>query len=175
MTLTSCSYCHHRAAPSLEEPCATCVINLRAGERPIFTNFVPAEEKETPVTEKITSENYVQLCMRTDTPITPELLARFQNPQTIRLIHAAMGMMTETGEFMDILKRHLFMASQSTLSVPGEGTLTSASQIFPSERIEDRNRHDHQYAGVAAFLFSPCRPCCPSTDARNSLYAAGRV
>lgn len=108
MTLTSCSYCHHRAAPSLEEPCATCVINLRAGERPIFTNFVPAEEKETPVTEKITSENYVQLCMRTDTPITPELLARFQNPQTIRLIHAAMGMMTETGEFMDILKRHLF-------------------------------------------------------------------
>jgi len=60
------------------------------------------------VEESITLDNYAQRAMRTDTPITPALLARFQEPQTIRLIHAAMGMVTEVGEFTDMLKRHLF-------------------------------------------------------------------
>jgi len=57
---------------------------------------------------KVTSENYVPLAVRTDTPITPELLARFAEPQTLRLLHAAMGMATEAGEFVDMLKRHFF-------------------------------------------------------------------
>jgi len=55
-----------------------------------------------------TSETYVNSVLRTDTPITPELLERFANPQTIRLIHATLGMVTESAELADMLKRHLF-------------------------------------------------------------------
>jgi NTP pyrophosphatase (non-canonical NTP hydrolase) len=36
------------------------------------------------------------------------MVARFTNPQTIRLLHGAMGLCTESGEFMDMLKKHLF-------------------------------------------------------------------
>jgi NTP pyrophosphatase (non-canonical NTP hydrolase) len=56
----------------------------------------------------MTSENYVTNVMRTDTPITPELMDRLQDPRTVRLLHCAMGLCTEAGEFMDILKRHIF-------------------------------------------------------------------
>ena len=57
---------------------------------------------------QITSENYVEHVTRTDTPITPELIERLQNPNTIRLLHAAMGMASEAGEMIDMLKKHLF-------------------------------------------------------------------
>jgi NTP pyrophosphatase (non-canonical NTP hydrolase) len=35
-------------------------------------------------------------------------LARLADPRTIRLLHAAMGLCTEAGEFMDQIKRHVF-------------------------------------------------------------------
>jgi NTP pyrophosphatase (non-canonical NTP hydrolase) len=54
------------------------------------------------------SENYVAAAKRTDTPITEELIARHSNPETIRLIHAVLGMTTESAELADMLKRHLF-------------------------------------------------------------------
>ena len=53
-------------------------------------------------------ENYVREVLRTDTPITDEVLARFQKPETIRLLHATLGMVTESGELADMLKKHLF-------------------------------------------------------------------
>ena len=56
----------------------------------------------------ITSENYVEGVLRTDCLITPELIARVSNPETIRLLHAAMGMATEAAELIDMLKKHLF-------------------------------------------------------------------
>lgn len=56
----------------------------------------------------ITSENFVEGVLRTDTPITPELIARISDPNTIRLIHAVLGMVTESAELADMLKRHLF-------------------------------------------------------------------
>lgn len=56
----------------------------------------------------MTSENYVQHVLRTDSPITPELLARMQDPTTIRLLHAAIGLATESGELLDMLKKHIF-------------------------------------------------------------------
>jgi len=55
-----------------------------------------------------TSENYVEAVLRTDTPITQELIDRHSNPSTIRLIHAVLGMVTESAELADMLKRHLF-------------------------------------------------------------------
>lgn len=54
------------------------------------------------------SENYVRNVLRTDSPITPELLERLQNPQTVRLLHAAIGLSTEAAELLDMLKKHIF-------------------------------------------------------------------
>jgi NTP pyrophosphatase (non-canonical NTP hydrolase) len=56
----------------------------------------------------IDSKTFVENVLRTDTPITPELLERLQNPRTVRLIHAAMGLATESAELMDMLKKHIF-------------------------------------------------------------------
>jgi hypothetical protein len=36
------------------------------------------------------------------------VMARFKDPRTVRLLHAAMGMVTESAEFLDMLKRHIF-------------------------------------------------------------------
>lgn len=56
----------------------------------------------------IDSKTFVDNVLRTDTPITPELLERLQNPRTVRLMHAAMGLATESAELMDMLKKHIF-------------------------------------------------------------------
>jgi hypothetical protein len=56
----------------------------------------------------INSDNYVGHAVRTDSPLTPELLARLQDPVTIRLLHAAIGLATESGELLDMLKKHIF-------------------------------------------------------------------
>lgn len=56
----------------------------------------------------ITSDNYVNNVLRSESPVTTELRERLQNEVTIRLLHAAMGMATEAGEFLDMLKKHIF-------------------------------------------------------------------
>lgn len=33
---------------------------------------------------------------------------RLKDPKTIRLLHAAQGMVTEAAEFMDVMKKHIF-------------------------------------------------------------------
>ena len=60
------------------------------------------------MTEKITSENYVENVLRTESPGNSETVARLTEPQTIRLLHAAMGMVTEAAELLDMLKKHIF-------------------------------------------------------------------
>jgi len=35
------------------------------------------------------------------------VLKRLQNVHTVRLLHAAMGLCTEAGEFMDMMKKHI--------------------------------------------------------------------
>ncbi len=35
-------------------------------------------------------------------------IARLKDPNTVRLLHAAMGMVTESAEFLDMLKKHIF-------------------------------------------------------------------
>jgi NTP pyrophosphatase (non-canonical NTP hydrolase) len=46
--------------------------------------------------------------LNTESQVTPELLARLTNPDTVRLLHAGMGLCTEAGEFLDMLKKHIF-------------------------------------------------------------------
>ena len=57
---------------------------------------------------KITSENFVAAAMRTDAPITCDVMSRLQNPDVVNLLHAAMGLATESGELLDMLKKHIF-------------------------------------------------------------------
>lgn len=58
---------------------------------------------ETQVWEGLTSD-----ALRTEPEYAGALMARFQDPQMIRLLHAAMGMCTEAAEFLDMLKKHFF-------------------------------------------------------------------
>ena len=53
-------------------------------------------------------EEYQKLAHCTEAPVTGDMHGRFDRQPTIRLIHAAMGMCTEAGEFQDHLKWHLF-------------------------------------------------------------------
>jgi NTP pyrophosphatase (non-canonical NTP hydrolase) len=60
------------------------------------------------MSELMTSKNYVENVLNTESQVTPELIARLTNPDTVRLLHAGMGLCTEAGEFLDMLKKHIF-------------------------------------------------------------------
>jgi len=53
-------------------------------------------------------EEYQGLAHCTEAPVNEAMLQRFSDPTTVRLVHAAIGMCTEAGEFQDQLKKHLF-------------------------------------------------------------------
>jgi NTP pyrophosphatase (non-canonical NTP hydrolase) len=57
---------------------------------------------------RISAEDRVKLATRTEAPVTPEMIARFSDPETIRIFHYIAGLVTEAGEALDQLKRHLF-------------------------------------------------------------------
>lgn len=56
----------------------------------------------------ITSANYVQNATRTESKDFDAIAKRMCDPDTIRLLHSAMGLSTEAGEFLDMLKKHIF-------------------------------------------------------------------
>jgi len=55
----------------------------------------------------ITSENYVGCVLRTESCDFEKIRGRLTDDK-IRLLHAAMGLATESGEFIDMLKKHIF-------------------------------------------------------------------
>lgn len=55
----------------------------------------------------ITSENYVENVLRTDA-VNEQMLERLSSVETVRLLHAAIGMCTESAELLDMLKKHIF-------------------------------------------------------------------
>jgi NTP pyrophosphatase (non-canonical NTP hydrolase) len=60
-------------------------------------------------------DEYVNLAMRTEslpTDETAERIASEEEHETMRLLHAAMGMCTEAGEAQDALKRHFFYGAE---------------------------------------------------------------
>jgi NTP pyrophosphatase (non-canonical NTP hydrolase) len=57
---------------------------------------------------KVNSSNYVQLATNTESPVSQQIIARFSNPTIVRLNHAAQGMCTEAGEFLDVIKKHIY-------------------------------------------------------------------
>lgn len=54
------------------------------------------------------SNLFIKEALKTEAPITDELINRLTEPRTIRLLHAAMGMSTEAGELLDALKKFIF-------------------------------------------------------------------
>jgi NTP pyrophosphatase (non-canonical NTP hydrolase) len=56
----------------------------------------------------ITSETYVENVLRSESPVTDALTDRISSNENIRLLHAGMGMCTEVGEFVDMMKKAIF-------------------------------------------------------------------
>lgn len=50
---------------------------------------------------------YVEQAIKTES-LSKEVMNRLNEERTIRLLHAAMGMVTEAAEFLDNLKKHIF-------------------------------------------------------------------
>jgi len=57
---------------------------------------------------KITSENYVEAAVNTESCDYDAISKRMVQPIIIRLDHAGKGLCTEAGEFQDMLKKHIF-------------------------------------------------------------------
>lgn len=55
----------------------------------------------------VTYRNYIPHAMRTEPDYT-NVIGRAVNPTTLRYLHGAMGLVTESAEFLDALKKHLF-------------------------------------------------------------------
>lgn len=53
-------------------------------------------------------DNYIEKVLRTESTDTPLVQDRFCNNVATRLTHAALGMNTEAGEFLDVIKKYLF-------------------------------------------------------------------
>lgn len=53
------------------------------------------------------SADYQKSASVTDLMDYGPVIARLQDIKTVQLLHAAMGMVTEAGEFMDMMKKHL--------------------------------------------------------------------
>lgn len=53
-------------------------------------------------------KDYIENVVKTESKVTPELIARMSDKSNIRLLHAGIGMCTEAGEFIDQLKKHIF-------------------------------------------------------------------
>lgn len=54
-----------------------------------------------------TYKTYIKDAVRTECDYTP-VIGRVVNPKTLALIHGAMGLATESGEFLDSVKKHIF-------------------------------------------------------------------
>lgn len=56
----------------------------------------------------MSNKQYSQDVLSTESPIDIPLITRASQNDTLRLLHAGMGMCTEGGEFVDAIKKHIF-------------------------------------------------------------------
>jgi NTP pyrophosphatase (non-canonical NTP hydrolase) len=54
------------------------------------------------------SEEYIENALKTESTIFKEIIERFSDEKVIRGIHAAIGMVTESAELIDVFKKFLF-------------------------------------------------------------------
>ena len=58
--------------------------------------------------EMMTNEEYIKEVLKTESVDIDAIQERLRKPQVLRLLHAAKGMVTEAGELLDMLKKHIF-------------------------------------------------------------------
>lgn len=61
------------------------------------------------------AKEYLKEANLTDLEYYGPVMERLQNINTLRLLHAAMGLCTESGEFMDMLKKHILYGREIDL------------------------------------------------------------
>jgi len=71
--------------------------------------------QESEVEDTMTNEEYIKLVLETESIDISAIQERLGDPQVVRLVHAAMGMVTEAGELLDMLKKHLFYGRELDL------------------------------------------------------------
>lgn len=52
--------------------------------------------------------DYTQSVLSTESPIDTALITRASQNDALRLLHSGLGLCTESGEFVDALKKHIF-------------------------------------------------------------------
>jgi len=68
----------------------------------------PKEETGKDENTRMTSKEYIQNAIRTEAPIQGHPLYPNLDKSKLRILHAALGCVTEAGELADTLKKHLF-------------------------------------------------------------------
>lgn len=58
------------------------------------------------------SKSYIEAAKKTESTNFSEIKERLSDTSTIRLLHAAMGVSTESGELLDALKKSLFYGKE---------------------------------------------------------------
>jgi NTP pyrophosphatase (non-canonical NTP hydrolase) len=58
------------------------------------------------------SDAYQASALKTESNDMQKVVERLQNPKVARMLHAAMGIATEAGELLDILKKHIFYGKE---------------------------------------------------------------
>ncbi len=69
--------------------------------------YEPCEQSMKPKSQT-SYLSYVSDAIRTESPHIDAFTRLAQDPRKLRLVHAMMGLQTETGELTDALKKHLF-------------------------------------------------------------------
>ena len=57
-------------------------------------------------------KDYIEKALRTESCDYAKISERMQNKCTIRLLHAGIGLATESGEFLDALKKHIYYGKE---------------------------------------------------------------
>ena len=60
----------------------------------------------------MTPAEYTAKVLSTESSDMAAIIHRLSNPDTVRLLHAAIGMATEAGEILDQIKKHIFYGKE---------------------------------------------------------------
>lgn len=84
------------------------------------------------------AKDFKEACLLTESNDMSAILSRLDNPKTIRLLHAAMGLVTEAAEFTDALKKHIFygkeLNEENLLEELGDGNWYESIALDALER-----------------------------------------
>ena len=58
--------------------------------------------------EALTPKEYLEACLVTESIDEYQIKQRMLSPEMYRILHAAMGLVTEAGEVLDMLKKHIY-------------------------------------------------------------------